>query len=183
MTQVDFSSAVDALRAGGIVAYPTEAVYGLGCDPGNEEALAKVISLKGRDNDKGLIIIAADYAQLVPFLDTPDGTFRKKILAHLDTPTTWVVDAAPTISVMLTGGRNTIAVRVSQHPVAARLCREFGGAITSTSANLSGCEPARTADEVQEQFPAGIDTIIDAPVGTLSQPTRIIDARTGEVLR
>lgn len=179
----DLSDAVAALSAGGVVAYPTEAVYGLGCDPDNYSALEKIVQLKGRDADKGMIIIAAEFGQLAPYLKNPDNTLRDKLNREADTPTTWVVDAAERLHKLLTGGRSTIAVRITQHPTAAALSRSFGGAITSTSANPSGAEPARTAAEVLRQFPQGIDTVVDAAVGDLAQPTRIIDARTNERLR
>ncbi|MEM7206560.1 MAG: L-threonylcarbamoyladenylate synthase [Pseudomonadota bacterium] len=184
MTQLpDIAGAVAALRSGGVIAYPTEAVYGLGCNPHDERALDKIISLKGRDDKKGMIVIAADYDQVLPFLAADTHNLRDKICAPELLPTTWIVDAAASLSDLLTGGRDTIAVRITGHVTAATICASFGGAITSTSANISTHEPARSADQVLEQFNSGIDVIIDAPLGSLAQPTRIIDARTDEVLR
>ena len=177
-------SAVHTLKEGGIVAYPTEAVYGLGCDAGNDHAIEKLIALKQRDAHKGLIIIAADYRQLTPFLATLSSAMENKIRTIPEQPTTWLVPASRDISPLLTGGRATIAIRLSQHPVAQQLCAQFGAAITSTSANPSGLEAVKTAQQVKTYFRQGqIDTIIDAPVGTLAAPTRIICAETDEVIR
>ena len=159
------------------------AVFGLGCDPQNHSALEKIIALKGRDSGKGMIIIAANYDQLLFYLKNPGDSLKQKLLNEPDIPTTWVVDATTHLSPLLTGGRDTIAVRITQHKIAATLCTQFGGAITSTSANLSGNEPIKSAAQITQQFPTGVDTVIDASVGTLSQPTRIIDARTNEKLR
>jgi len=179
----DIPSAVAALNSGGVVAYPTEAVFGLGCDPHSESALDKIITLKGRDDKKGMIVIAANYIQLLPFLAFDAPHLRDKICAPDLPPTTWIVAAKATLSPRLTGGRDTVAIRITGHALAAALCSAFGGAITSTSANISSREPARSAAGVRGQFERGIDVIIDAPVGALAQPTRIIDARTDEVLR
>lgn len=183
MPSPDLQQAIESLRAGGIIAYPTEAVYGLGCDPHNEAALQKLLSLKQRDDGKGVIIIAADYRQLAGFIAPHTGALQQRLSTPAATPTTWVVEAAATLSPRLTGGRTTIAVRITDHPVAAAICRLFAGPITSTSANLSGSPPAKSAQAVRQQFPQGIDTFIDAPVGTLSQPTQIIDAHIGARLR
>ena len=176
------TEAVSALHAGGVVAYPTEAVFGLGCDPHNESALQKLIALKGRDSAKGMIVIAADYTQLQPYLADHSNTLREKLCCS-EIPTTWIVSAAEALSPLLTGGRTTVAVRITRHSTAAALCTAFGGAVTSTSANLSGHSPARSGAEVRRQFANDAVTIIDEAVGKLSQPTRIIDARTNEVLR
>ena len=187
MSLQDVGQALISLRAGGVIAYPTESVFGLGCDPNNEAALVKILALKGRDNAKGFIIIACELAQLTEYTNHSLSDLKSLLLAHCDVPTTWIVDAKPMLSPLLTGGRNTIAVRVTQHPIAASLCRHFAGAIVSTSANLSGQAPARSADEVRVQFPEqnnlSIDYIIDAAVGKLERPTRIIDARSHEILR
>ena len=183
MHHPDLQAAVDILRCGGIVAYPTESVYGLGCDPKNESALQNLIALKHRDGSKGMIIIASNYAQIARFI-APHGNRLKRLLcASSPTPATWVVDAAEGLSPLLTGGRTTLAVRITDHPVAASLCRLFGGPITSTSANVSRRPPARSAVDVRAQFPRGIDWLVEGTIGELDQPTQIIDARTGAILR
>jgi len=181
--QPALQAAVDALRAGAIIAYPTESVYGLGCDPLNESALQNLIALKRRDAGSGLIVIASDYAQIERFIAPHDEHLKRLLCEPVSTPTTWVVDAAEALSPLLTGGRTTLAVRITEHPVAAAICHLFGGPITSTSANSSGQPPARSAADVRTRFPRGIDLVVDGSTGKLDRPTKIIDARTGEVLR
>lgn len=175
--------AARALRAGGIVAYPTEAVYGLGCDPLRADAVARLIALKGRPSAKGLILIGAGLAQLAPFVNAPGNGMMRRVMASWPGPHTWVFDAAPDAPRWLTGGRDTIAVRVTAHPAAAALCRAFGGALVSTSANRTGLPPARSPLSVRRQIPRGIDVILHADLGGLARPTAIQDARTGRFLR
>jgi L-threonylcarbamoyladenylate synthase len=172
-----------ALRAGGIVAYPTEAVYGLGCDPLRADAVARLIALKARPPAKGLILIGAEFAQLAPFVKAPGNATMRRVMASWPGPHTWVFDAAPDVPRWLTGGRGTIAVRVTAHPAAAALCRAFGGAMTSTSANRAGLPPARSPLSVRRQIPRGIDVILHAELGGLARPTTIQDARSGHLLR
>lgn len=175
--------AAQRLQAGGIIAYPTEAVYGLGCDPLNEAAVTRLLALKQRPSAKGMILIAAEEAQLAPFMATLPATMLQRLRQSWPGPVTWIVPATPTTPSWLTGDHDTIAVRVTAHPVAAALCRAFGGALVSTSANRSGEPPARAADVVQQQFGEQLDYILAGPLGGLSRPTRICDARTGAIIR
>lgn len=175
--------AAQVLRSGGIVAYPTEAVYGLGCDPLQPGAVERLLELKGRAAAKGLILIAADFAQLAPYVRLPDSTQMKPVLATWPGPHTWIFDAAAGLPWWLTGGRDSIAVRVTAHPGAAALCRAFGGALVSTSANRSGQRAARSPLAVRRQLPRGIDLILCGPLGGAARPTTIRDARSGALLR
>ena len=113
--------AVDVLNKGGLIAYPTEGVFGIGCDPLNREALQRVVDIKQRDAGKGLIIIAAEYAQFADFIEVPDIELEKRLQASWPGAVTWIVNAMPSLPSLLTGGRSTIAVRVSAHPVVAAL--------------------------------------------------------------
>lgn len=180
----EIEKAVAALRAGRVIAYPTEAVFGLGCDPENESALQNVIDVKGRDSHKGFILIASSQDQLREFI-APVSVAQQEILdAHWPGPVTFVVPAnTRTSNTLLSGYRDTLAVRVSTHPVVIQLCEQFGSAIVSTSANLSGQEASRSAQEVRTTFGNKLDVVIDAEVGTLNEPTKIIDLRSGERLR
>ena len=175
--------AARALRAGGIVAYPTEAVFGLGCDPLDPVATERLLELKGRAVHKGLILVGADYRQLAPFVTEPDADRMRRVTGSWPGPHTWVFDAAADAPWWITGGRNTLAVRVTAHPVAAALCRAFGGAIVSTSANRAGMAPARSPLALRRQLPRGIDLILHGGLGGLHQPTTIQDARTGATIR
>lgn len=166
-----------------MVAYPTEAVYGLGCDPLNEAAFARLLALKQRPGDKGVILIAAEEGQLRPYLGDLPEPMLQRLRQTWPGPVTWIVPTAPAAPGWLTGRRDTIAVRVTAHPLAAALCRAFGGALVSTSANRSGEEPARSAAAVQQLFGDQLDAILDGPLGGLERPTRICDARTGAIIR
>jgi len=180
-------TAAAALRAGGVVAYPTEAVYGLGCDPRQAAALARLLALKQRPAERGLILIASEFDQLAPFLAPLDAAREARCAATWPGPVTWAWPAAPDLPAALTGGRGTLAVRVTAHPVAAALCRAFGGALVSTSANPHGSPPARDADAVRTAFGAAfgaaLDAVLDGPCGGAVGPTEIRDALTGAVLR
>lgn len=175
--------AVEAVRSGGVIAYPTEAVYGLGCDPLEHAAVRRIIALKQRDAAKGLILIASDISQLMPFMAELPADVLGKLEASWPGPITWVVPAAPALPFWLSGGRNTIAVRVSAHPVVSALCDALGMAIVSTSANRSGQPPARTALAARVQLGEGLDYILPGAVGGLNKPTEIREALTGKVLR
>lgn len=172
----------EALRSGGVVAYPTEAVYGLGCDPRNEAAVQRILTLKGRAAEQGLILIAADIEQLADFIDA-DAAMVERLRATWPGPVTWVVPARSGVPGWIRGEHAGIAVRVTDHSASAALCRAFGGAIVSTSANRSGEAPARSAAEVANMFGSALDFILDAPLGGRERPSEIRDAVTGRVLR
>ena len=178
-----YDRAVAALRRGGIIAYPTEAVYGLGCDPANAAAVARLLDLKQRPQRKGLILIAADEAALQPWLVPIDVTTEARIGPTWPGPTTWLLPTAADCPEFLRGEHETLAVRVTAHPIAAALCRAWGGALVSTSANRSGGEPVRDAASARELFGAGVDAMVEGAVGDLDRPTPIRDARTGRTLR
>ncbi len=175
--------AAKQLREGKILAYPTEAVWGLGCDPRNGRAVAGLLALKGRLVSKGLILLAADFGQIEPFLDVKSPQMKSKLLASWPGPVTWIVPCAPDTPAWLHGNRDTLAVRVTAHPVAAALCRAFGGAIVSTSANPSGAPPARTQLKARCYFPGSRLDFLPGAVGGQDQPTAIFDARSGVKLR
>jgi L-threonylcarbamoyladenylate synthase len=172
------------LRAGGVVAYPTEGVYGLGCDPLDGVAVETVLRFKGRSRRKGLILIAADFEQVAPFLaPLRDPKLRKRLALDWPGPVTWVLPAGWAVPSWLTGGRDTLAVRVTAHAGAAALCRTFGRALVSTSANRSGGVPARSALRVRRLFGDAVDMILHGPLGGLMGPTPIREGTSGELLR
>jgi L-threonylcarbamoyladenylate synthase len=175
--------AVQTVRSGGVIAYPTESVYGLGCDPLEQVAVERIYELKQRDAAKGLILIASDISQLLPFMADLPADVLAKLKASWPGPVTWVVPATLSLPHWLTGGRSTLAVRVTAHPIASALCQELGMALVSTSANRSGRPPARTALAVRNQLGDGVDEIVSGAVGGLSKPTEIREALTGKVLR
>lgn len=175
--------AVDVLKQGGVIAYPTEAVFGLGCDPLNENAVKRILELKGRDADKGLILIAANLEQLQPYIAELDQQTKQELLASWPGPITWIVPANESVSASLRGNHTTLAVRVSDHPLVQQLCSSFAGAIVSTSANPAGKEPARTGSDVRQYFENSLDYILEGEIGGLNKPTEIRDAVTKQVIR
>lgn len=175
--------AVETVRDAGVIAYPTEAVYGLGCDPLEESAVRRILDIKRRDAAKGVILIASRVGQLLPFMAKLSPEVMAKLDASWPGPVTWVVPAAGHAPAWLTGGRSTLAVRVTAHPVAYALCATCDMALVSTSANLSGQPPARSALMVRTQLGAVIDYIVPGVVGGLAKPTEIREALTGKVLR
>ncbi len=183
MSSNQINEAVHVLQQGGVIAYPTEAVYGLGCDPANHQAVQKLLDLKQRDRDKGLILIAAEFEQLTPFLAEIDISLKEQVLATWPGPVTWLWPARSGVSSWLRGEHATIAIRVTEHPLVAQLCRAFGGALVSTSANLSGNPPARNADQVRAQFEDQLDYVLKGEVGGLAMPTQIRDVVSGRFLR
>lgn len=168
---------------GGVIAYPTEAVFGLGCNPRDAAAVKRIIDIKARDAAKGLILIAASLEQLLPFLAPLSADLRAQFAHTWPGPVTWVVPADAGISKLLSGGRDTLAVRVTAHPIARALCETAGMALVSTSANRSGHPPARTALQVRMRFHGEIDYVVPGEVGGASKPTEIRDARSGKILR
>ena len=175
--------AAETVRDAGVIAYPTEAVYGLGCDPLEEGAVRRILDIKRRDAAKGVILIASRIEQLLPFMARLPADALSKLEQSWPGPVTWVVPAATHVPAWLTGGRGTLAVRVTAHPIAHALCEACGMALVSTSANLSGQPPARSALMVRTQLGAAVDYIVPGAVGSLARPTEIREALTGKVLR
>ena len=169
------------IREGGIIAYPTEAVYGLGCDPLNAAAVHRLLALKRRPVEKGLILIASDLKQLLPFVHF-QGDWTAQVEASWPGPYTWLLPAAPELPYWINGGRDTVACRVTAHPLASALCEYVGHPLVSTSANRAGQRPARSPLQVRLRCP-GVDTILVGKLGDLAQPTPIRDARSGARIR
>lgn len=182
-TTCNIKTAATIIKDGGVIAYPTEAVYGLGCDPTNLAALQRLIDIKKRAVDKGLILIASNQMQLSPFIAIPDVQTRALMSEHWPGPVTLVVPSKPSTSPLLTGGRTTLAVRVSSHRVVQALCEACGHALVSTSANLSGHEALRQSTEILALLGDDIDAVVDGDLGELDKPTMIIEASTGVIMR
>ncbi len=179
----DLHPAIAAVKHGGVIAYPTEAVFGLGCDPTNDAALQKLIALKQRPADKGFILIASEWSQLVPFVAPLTEAQLTTLFDTWPGPVTWLVPAAASVSPLLRGDHATIAVRITAHPIAHALCQQLQSALVSTSANLNTQAPLKTATEVQQVFGNQLDWIVNGNVGNLIQPTQIRDLLTLQVIR
>jgi len=175
--------ATDCLLAGGIIAYPTESVYGLGCDPQNIKAVHRLVSLKNRSINKGLILVAANFDQLLPYLAEIDFITYEKVMNTWPGPTTWLLPCNQNAPKYLRGHFNLQAVRISNHPVVESLCLHFGGAIVSTSANKSGRPATKTALQVRHIFSNNIDYIVNGKLGGINRPSKIINVITNKVVR
>ena len=170
------------LNKGGIVAYPTEAVYGLGCLPDKRDAVYRLLLLKKRSISKGFILVAAFPEQLEKYVYYPDASVREMVFASWPGPVTWLLPAKRETPVWIKGSHATVAVRVSGHSVVRTLCREVG-ALVSTSANPEHKLPARTLRKVVEYFGHTLDYIVPGEVGGLAGPTEIRDAISGGIIR
>jgi L-threonylcarbamoyladenylate synthase len=175
------------IERGGIIAYPTEAVFGLGCDPLNPDAVLNLLAIKRRPIGKGLILIASDIEQLTPFIAPLNAKHRNTLDASWPGPVTWLVPARPETPIWLKGHHDTIAVRVTHHPVAAAICQTIGHALVSTSANRSGYRPAKSSLQVRHYFPQQgnqiISKIVAGALGSETKPSIIQDLVTGKIVR
>jgi L-threonylcarbamoyladenylate synthase len=183
MGRLRVARAARVVRGGGVVAYPTEAVFGLGCLPGDRRAVMRVLAIKRRSWRKGLILIGASVVQLERYIALPPEPRRSEVLATWPGPHTWVLDALPGAPRWITGGRSSVAVRVTAHPIAAELCRATGDALVSTSANVSRRPPHRRLLQLRRDLGARVDYVLAGPLGDLAAPTVIRDGRSGNVLR
>ena len=177
----DIGEARCLLSEGKIIAYPTEAVYGLGCDPFDQKAVKYLLALKQRPIHKGLILLISDWAQLTPLIITISESQLDRARQTWPGPVTWLFPKASMIPDWLSGSHGTIAIRMTNHPVAKQLCLE--GPIISTSANISSHLPARDLDNLFAQFPSGVDGCVIGDLGSQKQPSFIYDILTGNRLR
>lgn len=185
MNQTYFSTdLLDSFKQGAVIAYPTEAVFGLGCDPTNEMAVMSLLRLKNRPREKGMILIAGELSQLEGFINLAAlcASRRAEIIDSWPGPSTWLLPKSANAKDYLTGGSDLIAVRVSDHPVVVGMCKHLNSAVVSTSANVSGSAPAKTLDQVKKQFGQRV-TYVSGVVGGQLNPTQIRNGLTGEIIR
>lgn len=181
---ISIEQIIDVLKQGRVISYPTEAVFGLGCDPDNESAVHTLCLLKERPISKGLILVASGFEQLIPYVDTAQLTSEHfiKLNESWPGPFTWVMPANPNTPKWLTGDFDSIAVRVSAHLIIQEICTLYGKPIVSTSANLSGQPPAKNTEQVFTQFGQSV-LIVEGKIGEQATPTEIRDILTGKLLR
>ncbi len=180
-TIVNLDEARKEIQQGSVLAYPTEAVYGLGCDPFNEYAVHRILELKQRSIIQGMIVIISNWSQLWPLIDAVSPAALKAVEATWPGPTTWIFPRSPLVPDWVSGKYPSIAIRMTAHPIAAQLCATMP--VVSTSANLHGQEPARDVIELQSQFPMGIDGIVAGSLGHATKPSAIYDLLSGACLR
>jgi L-threonylcarbamoyladenylate synthase len=180
---LSISQAVQCLHDGRVIAYPTEAVYGLGCDPRNEAAVRRVLELKSRPASAGLILIADRFERFEPFVGILEPGQIDRALDSWPGPVTWLFPRDPGVPDWLAGSHPSVALRVTAHPVCRALCAAFEGAIVSTSANPGAAEPARSAQQVIGYFKNRLCGIVAGELGRNSRPSEIRDLATGRVVR
>lgn len=176
--------AAQILRRGGVVAHPTEAVWGLACDPFSEAAVNKMLDLKGRPVEKGLILLSADVSHFAPLLAPLSEDLQKRFLSPTARPTTWIVpDLHNKVPAWVRGKHAGVAIRVSTHPLVKALSYYFGGAIISSSANPSGSKPAMHVRDIRRYFHNELDYVVSGALGGAARPSQIIDLESGQILR
>lgn len=182
---IQLNDDIAALQQAQVICYPTEAVYGLGCDPDSETAVMALLAIKQRPLEKGLILIADNYGQLLPYVDDAKIPMDKRaeIFSAWPGAVTWVMPAKATTPKWLTGKHNTIAVRVSNHPVVKRICNEFGKPIVSTSANLAGQAPVLTLAQAERVFGERVAVYVAGELGGNRKASQIKDASSGKLIR
>lgn len=181
----ELQQAVQALQQGKVIAYPTEGVFGVGCDPDNVDAIQQLLAIKQRPVEKGLILIAGSFEQLKPYIDLSQLTNEQldKAMQTWPGPVTWIMPASERVTHWVSGEFSTIAVRVTDHPLVQQLTQAFAKPITSTSANLSGQPPCRTTQEVMDQLGEQPLVVVDGKTGGRDNPSEIRDIKTSQVLR
>jgi len=184
-TLAELDAAARLLHGGGVLAYPTEAVYGLGCDPHGRDAFERLFALKQRPSSQGVLLIAADFGQVERYIElaTVPAAVLAQVQASWPGPNTWIFPRSAEVPPWVAGSHAGIALRVTAHEPAAALCRAFGGALVSTSANPHGQPPARAAQTVADYFGDALDGLLDAPLGGQTRPTVIRDALSGAIIR
>lgn len=168
------------LRSGGVVAYPTEGVFGLGCIPDDANAVARILAIKKRSPALGLVVIAASIDQLADWLRLPEGACLRSDSRH---PITWIVPAGEHVPYWITGEHSGVAVRLTTHPAAIALCEAADSALVSTSANVTGSPPIRSVHVLRRRFRDLVDCIVPGRCGPAGGPSEIRDLETGAVLR
>ncbi len=166
--------AAEIIRRGGVIAFRTDTFYGLGVDPFNRDAILRIRELKGRDDDKPILLLISDESEVDRFIKQSE-FFKLVARAHWPAPLTLIGVARPEVPVELTAGTGSLGVRLPDDDDVRLLLRACGGSLTATSANTSGQPPARTAKEVENYFPMGIDLIIDGGEVTATEPSTVLD--------
>jgi L-threonylcarbamoyladenylate synthase len=184
-TPATVDAAAALLREGGVLAYPTEAVFGLGCDPHDRDAFARLFALKGRPATQGVLLIASDFEQVAPYIDirAVPADVLDDVRASWPGPHTWIFPRSARVPDWVAGAHAGIALRVTAHEPAAALCRAFGAPLVSTSANPHGEPPARDLATLERFFGDRLEGALDAPLGDQERPTTIRDALSGAIIR
>jgi len=188
MITSSISEAAQLLKQGQVLAYPTEAVWGLGCDPYNEQAFQEILELKHRPVEKGVILLAGHLDQVAHLLQGLSNDIRQQVIRSwsnrqpTERATTWLLPADQHIPTWIKGQHPLVAVRVTTHPLCVQLCQHFNGFIVSTSANPAGQTPAHSLADAQAYFGDALH-YLEGDLGLSREPSRILNALTGEIVR
>jgi L-threonylcarbamoyladenylate synthase len=175
--------AVEVIRSGGIIAYPTESVFGLGCDPFNEDAVKNLLQLKQRSVDQGLILVASHIRQIVPLIQPIEANDLARALKTWPGHYTWVFPPSKIVPDWISGKNGSIAIRLSMHPIVVQLCTQLNQPLVSTSANLSNQDNLNSIKDIKTIFGDKIGFYLDAPVGNAKKPSTIQDAHNLKTYR
>lgn len=178
----EVAHAVRVLQQGGVIAHATEGVWGLACDPWNESAVNRILTIKQRSIDQGFIVIGSETSTFQSELDSLTPEIRRRVESSWPGHVTWILPTSR-FPVWVTGNRTSIAARIPDHEQARTLTKLFGKAIISTSANVSGREPATTMEEVTRQFGPLIDFVVPGQIGSDVGSSRIFNAVTEDAIR
>jgi len=183
VNRCSLKEATDVVRSGGVIAYPTEYCYGLGCDPKNTAAVRRILRMKRRPRYKGLILISDRLARMNRYIDYIPDAYREEILRSWPGPFTWLLPAKKSVSRWVRGKHASVAVRVTANKDVRKLCRLAGTALISTSANRSGRLMLRDYRSVCREFAGEVDYVVHGRVGDAHGPSIIRDGHTGSVIR
>lgn len=173
-----YKHAASIIANGGVIAFRTDTFYGLGADPLNVQAIVRIRELKGREDNKPILLLISDVGEVSRFVRSPSKVFEDVAARFWPGPLTIIGSSVGELPVELTAGTGTIGLRLPDDNEVCELVRACGGALTATSANLSGHEPARTADDVERYFPSGIDLVIDSGEVDATKPSTVVDLST-----
>ena len=182
MKDEQFKLAIQWLKSGGVIAYPTESVFGLGCDANNLKAIERILKIKHRDSSKGLILLVSDIRQASQFIQPLNNESVSKLNMTLDQATTWLLPKASQTSRLICGAHSKVAIRITKHPIARALCHQLGSPIVSTSCNLNGEPPYFQAGLIPAQLSTHLDLILAGDCGGQA-PSMIVDFISGEQIR
>ncbi len=176
------AEAARIIHLGGVIAFRTDTFYGLGADPFNASAVRKIRELKGREEAKPILLLISDLTEVDRFITHQSKLFKSVANRFWPGPITLIGPARAELPVELTAGTQTIGLRLPNDEDVRSLVRECGGALTATSANASGSDSARTATEVANYFPHGIDLVLDAGTVTATEASTVLDLSEGQPL-
>lgn len=177
------SRIVDCLKQGGIIAYPTDTTYGIGCDIFNKKGLKRIYQVKERDPRKPFSFICSDLSDVASYSQVSNFAF-KTMRRHLPGPYTFVLEATRTVPDLLTTRQKTVGIRIPENPIALAIVRELGHPLVTTSANISGGDAIHSPEEIEATMGKMLDMVVDGGVllGDPSSVISLIDDRV-EVLR